>query len=162
MTSIDIYIDIDGVILRRTGRIEFGGRTDFAVAPGAIEFLKWATENFNCYWLTSRSHDGSYAGIERAFRFAIPANNLPEEIRAAIHAIRPAAWHKSKIEGIDQSRNFYWVDDDADDASVAALEAAGLSSRLVAASTDERPDDLVRVREVLEMAIVNKPGAAHQ
>ena len=56
MRYIDLYLDLDGVILRRTGSSEFNGRVVFDVAPGAFEFLKWATENFHCYWLTSRSH----------------------------------------------------------------------------------------------------------
>ena len=59
------------------------------------------------------------------------------------------------IEGIDQSRNFYWVDDNTDEASVAALEEIGLSSRLIVTSTDERPNDLIRVRRLLEKVTVN-------
>ena len=65
MSGIDLYLDLDGVILRRTGSSEFNGRVVFDVAPGAFEFLKWATENFHCFWLTSRSHDGTYDEIER-------------------------------------------------------------------------------------------------
>ena len=53
------------------------------------------------------------------------------------------------IEGSIQSRNFYWVDDNPDEESVSALEAAGKSSRLIIASTDKRPDDLTRVRELI-------------
>ena len=79
MSGIDLYLDLDGVILRRTGR---GGRLAFEVAPGAMEFLSWATENFTCYWLTSRSHDGSIDGIERAFRFAIPTANMVSDVSA--------------------------------------------------------------------------------
>ncbi len=160
MKNIDLYLDLDGVILRRTGRTDFKGRNEFVVAPGAMDFLSWAAEHFNCYWLTSRSHDGGYRGIERAFRFAVSANSLPEEIMSAIHAIVPAPWVKFKIEGIDQSRNFYWVDDNPDEDSVSALEAAGKSSRLIIASVDKRPDDLTRVREVLEAATANQRDVA--
>jgi hypothetical protein len=154
MKNIDLYLDLDGIILRRTGRTDFKGRNEFAIAPGAMDFLSWAIDHFNCYWLTSRSHDGGYGGIERAFRFAVSANSLPEEIMMVIHAIAPAPWGKLKIEGIDQSRNFYWVDDNPDEASVYALETAGKSSRLVMASTDEQPDDLTRVRDLLEKVTV--------
>ena len=147
MSGIDLYLDLDGVILRRTGSSEFNGRVVFDVAPGAFEFLKWATENFHCYWLTSRSHDGTYDEIERAFRFAIPTNKMAAETKALIRAIRPTPWGAEKVSGIDLSRVFYWIDDNPDSGSVAVLEAAGLSSRLIIASTDERPDDLVRVRQ---------------
>jgi hypothetical protein len=145
----DLYLDLDGVILRRTGRIEFGGRTEFDVAPGAIEFLAWAADHFNCYWLTSRSHDGGYKEIERAFRFAIPTNTLPDEIKELIRAIRPAPWGTAKVEGIDLSRPFFWLDDHPDQTSVDALEEAGLLERLVIVSVDRRSDGLVRLRKFL-------------
>ena len=149
MSSIDLYIDLDGVILCRTGRTEFNGRVEFDVAPGAMEFLSWAIDNFHCYWLTSRSHDGTYDEIERAFRFAIPTNNLTTETRNLIRAIRPAPWGAEKVSGIDLSRAFYWIDDNPDSGSVAALKAVGLSSRLIVASTDRHIDDLGRVRKML-------------
>ena len=67
-----------------------------------------------------------------------------------IRAIIPAPWGAEKVSGIDLSRDFYWVDDNPDSDSVAALDAAGVSSRLIIASTDQRPDDLKRVRKLLE------------
>ena len=152
MKVIDLYLDLDGVILRRTGRTDLGGRTNFEVAPDAMEFLSWATDRFNCYWLTTRSHDGTYDEIERAFRLAIPATNLPDKIKKLIRAIRPAPWGKSKVEGIVMSNNFYWLDDDPDQVSVAALEEAGLQNRLFNVSTDQRLDDLERVKKLLEDA----------
>ena len=158
MSGIDLYLDLDGVILSRTGSSEFNGRVVFDVAPGAFEFLKWATENFHCYWLTSRSHDGTYDEIERAFRFAIPTNKMAAETKALIRAIRPAPWGAEKVSGIDLSRDFYWIDDNPDSGSVAALKAAGLSSRLIIASTDDRPDDLVRVRQELAGQISQRPS----
>jgi hypothetical protein len=150
MPKIDLYLDLDGVILRRTGRTEIKGRVEFEVAPGAVEFLSWAIENFNCYWLTSRSHDGTYDEIERAFRFAIPTANLPGNIRRLIRAIHPAPWGGKKVEGIDLSRAFFWVDDDPDQVSVEALANVGLQSRLVTISTDQYLDDLVRAKVSLE------------
>jgi len=154
MSSIDLYLDLDGVILRRTGCMDIRGRTEFEVAPYALEFLSWAIENFNCYWLTSRSHDGGYDAIERAFRFAIPTTNLAEGTRDLIRAIRPALWGVEKVSGIDLTRNFYWVDDNPDNGSVAVLEAAGLSSRLIIALVDHQPNDLERIKDSL-----STPGA---
>jgi hypothetical protein len=153
MSQIDLYLDLDGVILRRSGRIEFGGKTGFDVAPGAMEFLAWAIDHFNCFWLTSRSHDGGYSEIERAFRFAIPTNTIADEIKGLIRAIRPAPWGKAKVEGIDLSRPFFWLDDNPDQTSLNALGEAELLERLVIVSVDRRSDDLARVRLWLENAI---------
>ncbi|MDP3957737.1 MAG: hypothetical protein Q8Q10_04525 [bacterium] len=38
-----LYLDIDEVLLTRQGE----------PAEGLTEFLKFATENFDCYWLTT-------------------------------------------------------------------------------------------------------------
>ena len=150
MSTIDLYLDLDGVILRRTGRAEFGGRKEFEVAPGAVGFLSWAIANFNCCWLTSRSHDGSHDEIERAFRFGVSTVSMAGWTTELIKAIRPAPWGEEKVSGIDLSRDFFWVDDDPDDGTMAALMAVGKSSRLIVASTDQRPDDLERVKRLLE------------
>ena len=64
------------------------------------------------------------------------------------------------MEGIDISRDFYWVDDNSDNGSVAALETAGKTSRLIVASTDQQPDDLEQVRKLLEEATFNKRDLA--
>jgi hypothetical protein len=160
MSNIDLYLDLDGVILRRTGNTEFNGRVEFDVAPGAMEFLSWGVTNFQCYWLTSRSHDGTYDEIERAFRFAVPTNNMAPETRNLIRAIRPAQWGVEKVSGIGLTRDFYYVDDNPDSGSVAALKAAGKSSRLINASTDQHPDDLERVRKLLERATSNQRDVA--
>ncbi len=147
--KINLYIDLDGVILRRTGNTEFGGRVEFDVAPNAIDFLTWSVKNYQCYWLTSRSHDGTYDEIERAFRFAIPTNNIEQATKELIRAITPTKWGADKISGIDLSKEFYWVDDNPDPVSVAALKAKNLSDRLIFASTDKNPADLDRVRKHL-------------
>ena len=150
---ISLYLDIDGVLLRRTGRREFNGRTEFEVATGAYEFMDWCIERFECFWLTSRSHDGSYAGIEQAFRFAIPTTSLPAAIKDRIHAIKPAAWPRSKIEGIDVSEEFLWLDDDPDDASLRELERLGMGNRWIQACTDDDPNHLGIIRKQLSNVI---------
>ena len=56
----------------------------------------------------------------------------------------------AKIEGIDLTREFRWIDDDPDQASLDALGEAGLSDCWTEASTDQRPDDLGRVINLLQ------------
>jgi hypothetical protein len=106
-------------------------------------------------WIEDKS---SLAKVANTSALAFPATNIPEDVSQLIRAIRPAPWGKEKVEEIDMSRDFYWVDDDPDDASVAALAAAGQSSRLIIASTDQWLDDLGRIRKLLERAIRNNSG----
>jgi hypothetical protein len=154
--DIDLYLDLDGVILRRTGGTDPKGRTEFEIAPHAFEFLAWCIGNFRCHWLTSRSHDGSHEEIERAFRFAIPATNLPTDVRDLICAITPAPWHAAKISGIDISRDFFWLDDNPEDVSLAKLRSENMAHRFIHVSTDQSADDLARVKMVLEGLITDR------
>ena len=147
MKNRDLYLDLDGVILRRTGRLGFRDRVEFEVAPNAIEFLGWCVENFQCFWLTTRSRDGSYDGIERAFQHAIPMTHLPDDLT---QAIRPVPWSKAKVVGIDLTRDFRWIDDDPDQGSLDRLERAGLTDCWIEVTTDRCPDDLERVVRLLE------------
>ena len=150
MKKIDLFLDLDGVILRRTGSFDTKGRTEFEIAPYAYEFLGWCIQNFRCYWLTSRAHDGGHEEIERAFRFAIPAASLPSNVRDLIRAITPAPWQAAKIVGIDMSREFFWLDDNPDEASLAKLQEENMSYRFIHVSTDQSANDLERVKLVLE------------
>jgi len=150
MKSHDLYLDVDGVILRRTGRVGFGGRREFELAPRAIEFLDWCAGHFRCFWLTTRSRNGSYEGIERAFRHADPTTRLPDALK---EAIQPAPWGKVKIEGIDMWKGFRWIDDSPDQVSLDRLERVGLAHCWIEVSTDRQPNDLERVQGVLQEAV---------
>jgi len=134
--KIVLYLDIDGVFLHRTGRLTRTGYAEFEISLGAEEFLLWATERFDCYWLSARSASGSREGVERAFRHASPATMTSRSFAALVQRITPCPWEASKITGIDRRRSFLWVDDDPDTASVAALEASGQQDSLIVVSVD--------------------------
>ncbi len=141
-----LYIDVDGVVLRRTGRTEYGGRTEFEVAPHAEQFLRWAIGHFTSSWLTARARDGDIEEVARAFRLAV---GVTDDLKALVRTIPVARWGVAKVQGIVLVEDFRWLDDNPDQASLAALEQHGLRDRLIEISTDQRPDDLVRVRGLL-------------
>lgn len=148
-----LFLDVDGIFLRRTGRSTARGMTEFAVANGATAFLRFCTENFDCFWLTARSREGNIAEVERAFRQAVRKQNSSEqertELKALVSAVPVARWGAMKADGFCAEEDFIWIDDDPTAACLIWLEQHGLSSRLVVASTDQRPDDLVRVQGIL-------------
>ena len=91
-SQITLFVDIDGVLLRR----------DNTLAKDAKEFLGWAIDHFDCYWLTTRDR----SGLERiitAFK-----DQLPEDL---IRKIKPTQWETLKTEAIDLNSDFYWIDD---------------------------------------------------
>ena len=54
MKNIDVYLDLDRVVLRRTGNVDFKRRTEFEIALHSLGFLVWCIENIRCYWLPYR------------------------------------------------------------------------------------------------------------
>jgi len=148
-----LYIDVDGVILRRSGEQAFNGRREFEVAHRAVEFLEWASATFDCYWLSARSPNGSVSNIKRGFNHAIPTTRLPQQLHDTIDRIPAATWQTAKYTGIELTMPFYWIDDMPDPASCAKLEQRGLLDRLIICNVDAHPDDLTRVWALLQSSI---------
>jgi hypothetical protein len=138
-----LYLDIDGVLLRRTNCLGLGGSRLFQLATGALPFLTWATDHFEVFWLSARTADGDATKAERAFRQASSSFAYAPAFASMISDIPAAPWRDAKILGIDIGKNFIWIDDDPDPYSVRRLATKGLSGRLLRASSDEVPDVLV-------------------
>jgi hypothetical protein len=99
-----LYLDIDGVLLRRRHPGMFDG---FELTPGCIDFLEWATSRFRCRWLSMRCRTGFLDGSRRAFVQAGARTNDPRW--AVLNPIKPAAWTVEKTEAIDVRSNFWWT-----------------------------------------------------
>jgi hypothetical protein len=151
-----LFLDVDGVLLRRTGQQTSRGLTEFQIANHATTFLRFCSEHFDCYWLTARSREGSITEVERAFRHAVrnPAASEQEkdDLKALVSGIPVAAWGETKADAFSAGEDFYWVDDNPDEASISWLDRNNLSGRLVIVSTDKNPDDLARCRTFLQEA----------
>jgi hypothetical protein len=149
-----LYIDLDGVLLRRTGQQTSRGLTEFQIANHATAFLRFCTDHFDCYWLTARSREGSIAEVERAFRHADrnPAASEQEkdDLKTLISDVPVAAWGETKADAFCAEEDFYWIDDNPDQSSLSWLDQHDLSGRLVVTSTDQHPDDLERCRAFLQ------------
>jgi len=158
-----LYLDVDGVLLRRTGQKTSRGLTEFQIANHATAFLSFCTEHFDCWWLTVRSREGNITEVERAFRHAVrnPAASEQErdDLKVLVSGIPMAAWGETKADAFSADEDFYWIDDNPDPVSKSWLDQHDLSGRLIVAATDRRPDDLNRVKGVLQEtgSCLNKP-----
>jgi hypothetical protein len=142
---LNLYLDLDGVILRRADTV-----AGIELAPHALSFLRWATELHRPYWLTTRDAHGQHAGILRAFRLAMGCATLSAYIEALVKSIRPTAWSGSKISGVDLSSDFVWIDDEPLAVEVAALQDHNLLNRLIVIDTNKDDDGLLRARAAIE------------
>jgi hypothetical protein len=149
-----LFLDVDGVLLRRTGQQTSRGLTEFQIANHATSFLRFCADHFDCWWLTARSREGNIAEVERAFRHAIrnPAASEQErdDLKTLVISIPVARWEEMKADAFSAEDDFYWLDDNPDRASKSWLDLHGLSDRLVVACTDRQPDDLARCRTFLQ------------
>ena len=149
--TLQLYLGVEGVLLRRTGRDE-SGKTGFEPLPHALDFLQWASLEFECHWLTRLDRDGGFEETERAFKTALGLPERSGELDLLFHLVQPTYWETCKIEGIDLDSDFKWIDDDPDQESLAALNRRSLMDRLMICRA---PDDLTRIMcQLMPMEII--------
>ena len=144
-----IYLDVDGVLLRRS-RVSRGG---FELSPYAEEFLAQLVASHNVFWLTTRCRAGMPNDLALAFRHAMQVASLPPKLAKLINAVEPAEWNSCKTEGIDLTANFFWIDDNPTPKALQVLAIHGCLDRWIKARTDHNANDLLRVARVLEQRI---------
>ncbi len=122
-----LYLDIDGVLLTKQG----------VPATHIVEFLKFATSNFDCYWLTTHC-DGD---ATTAFLYLV--GKLPADTVPYLEKIKPTKWKLWKPEGIDFSSDFFWLDDYAFDGDRKLLEENQASEKLITIDLQSNPNQLL-------------------
>ena len=93
---MNIYLDIDGVLLTKYGTL----------VPGAPEFVENITTKHNVYWLTTWCKDGKTDKV-----LEILKKHFPKESIKYLEKIKPTIWNTWKTEAIDFSKDFRWIDD---------------------------------------------------
>ena len=147
-----LYLDIDGVLLRRRHAGMFDA---FEIAPDCLDFLEWATHRFQCRWLSSRCRVGWPDGTLRAFRHA--GARLDDDSRwHVLRLIEKTAWRVNKTEAIDPASDFWWVDDDPTEIDRCWLLTHHRGDRLIQVSSDLHPAALAVARARLEHAISDR------
>ena len=147
-----LYLDIDGVLLRRRHSGIFDA---FEIAPDCLDFLEWATTRFQCSWLSSRCRAGWPEGTRRAFHHA--GARLDDPRWQVLHLIEPALWTANKTEAIDPASDFWWLDDDPPEHARNWLRVHHREDRLIQLSIDHDPAALAVARSILERAISTEP-----
>lgn len=92
---MNIYLDIDGVILAN----------ELQPAKYAKEFLKFITDNYEVYWLTTHCKGDAEYTVNFLHRF------FDLETIGYLKKIRPTNWKTNKTEAVDFSCPFLWLDD---------------------------------------------------
>lgn len=146
-----LFLDIDGPLLIPDAT-DHRGAAVFALASGAINFIRWASTTLRLFWLSTRSRSGSPEGARRAIRLARgPA--LLEADQRLIHAIPAIEWSTSKAAAILPCETFWWLDDAPTDEDLALLRQHCVEDRLIRVDSTNNADALPQARAALTQAV---------
>lgn len=134
----NLYLDIDGVLLVN--------ETNLAV--GVSEFIKYAVENFEVYWLTTHCMAGETA---HAIEYVQRATN--ENLRKYLAKFKPTTWSLAKTEAIDFSKPFLWFDDDCYSGERIELKKHNAFNSWIEVDLAKYPDQMVHELKLLESIV---------
>lgn len=92
---MNIYLDIDGVLITKTGQ----------PVPNVEKFLADVTNNHSVYWLTTHCRGGESNVVDYL------KDKLSQNCLEYIKKIKPTDWKTLKTEAIDFTQDFRWFDD---------------------------------------------------
>ncbi len=127
---MNLYLDIDGTIITKQGCIE---------ANHLFDFLSYAIENYDCYWLTSHCK-GDVAGALEHLK-----GKVSDKSFELLKKIKPTNFNLWKTEAIDFSKDFLWLDDYAFDGEKAMLEKNNVLQKLILIDLKSNPDQLLDI-----------------
>ena len=93
-----MYLDIDGVLLGT-----HKGSTELAY--GASEFLLYAAENFDCYWLTTHCKGDVDAPMEYLRKY------VDRDTFEVLKRVKATHFDVFKTEALSPEDDFLWIDD---------------------------------------------------
>ena len=98
MKQVNIYLDIDGVLLAN----------DLNPARYANDFLRKILAEYpsTTYWLTTHCNGDSNVPIQHI------GHLFDSDVQELMKLIKPTKWETAKTRGIDFSKPFLWFDDD--------------------------------------------------
>lgn len=131
---MNLYLDIDGVLIK-----------DGKPANGLQEFLVYATEHFDCYWLTTHCRSGGNRVVEHL------KNTLPNELLSLTGKIKPKDWVTLKTEAIDFIQPFIWLDDYLMEAEKRVLEQNGCLENYIKIELQKTPNQLLDILKQLKL-----------
>jgi len=135
-----IYLDIDGVILKK----------DLTIPDHGEEFISFLITNFDCYWLTTHCKGANNKAISYLSKY-YPSSTLEQ-----LELIKPTDWIDLKTEAIDLNSDFIWLEDYPFESEKTVLAEYNKIDALITVNLN-REDELKSIIKKLQM-ISTKPN----
>lgn len=135
---MNVYLDIDGVLLANESHL----------AEGAAEFIKYAADNFDVYWLTTHCMDGN---PDHAIEYL--QRGSEEDLRPWLTKFKPVRWSIKKTEAIDFTKPFLWFDDDCFSGEKIDLQQNNAQDSWIEIDLRKYPDQMVHEIKLLKSVI---------
>ena len=133
-----LYLDIDGVLLANEENLSIG----------AAEFIKYAADNFDVYWLTTHCMNGDPA---HAIEYVQRATS--DNLRPYLEKFKPTTWSLAKTEAIDFSKPFLWFEDDCFSGEKIDLHEHGVFNSWIEVNLAKYPDQMVHELKLLKSIV---------
>lgn len=133
-----LYLGVEGFLIHSLDKARGADRM-FSMTTFGLDFLSWAVEEFDCYWMTTLDQYGGDHRIRRALALSLGYRKLPIEFDLLFEYVRPTYWEQSMIEGIDCDSDFLWVTGKADEKSESVLVHRELLDRLIISDALDEP-----------------------
>ncbi len=135
---MNIYLDIDGVLLAN----------ELNLAEGAIEFIKYAADNFEVFWLTTHCMNGDPAhAVEYIARVE------KEDLKPWLKKFKPTVWSLKKTDAIDFTKPFLLYDDDCYSEERKVLRQNNALNSWIEVDLRKYPDQMVHELKLLKSII---------
>jgi len=152
MTRKRLYLDVDGVLIGKHDPQDMFP----TLARGALTFLGFCLEHFECVWLSTHSQPGTTEYVLRHLdSHAEPADK--DLLGSLASRIAPSYYKTLKVEALEG--DFLWVDDQPIASEIEFLRTRGWLDRWIQVNTNRQPDGLLQVRERLQ-AILDSSGGS--
>lgn len=114
-------------------------------AKNVVAFIKFITNNFECYWLTTHCKGDSKTALKYLEQY------FDSKTINKLKSVKPTCWTTLKTEAIDFTDDFFWLDDNPLRVEINIVESAKQSDRLIIVNLDNH-DELKRVKKHLYSA----------
>lgn len=136
-----IYLDIDGTLIHEDAR------NHGQAADGLEEFLTML-KNHETYWLTAHCRDGNPERARTILK-SVVSPSLHDEIER----IKPTTWDTQKIDAIDWTQEFIWLDNDVNQFEQIHFHRKIPGQNVIEMNLADNPQQLREITEDLQQLV---------